>query len=250
MNSIFTKILLLIFVLIICYMIYYVYYDQYYSSKNNCNLENFNIDDLVIIKRTPEYSKLINNIIDKKSFIFDNKQIKILKNPQQLFKVTNDQNNISNISDIIYKNCKGKLDSQLNNNIDNNLIENFDNNIINVSDNEYNKIKNNLKNDIEKLIKLNCSNIGVLKNNIPFAKNYLNNYYKDLYGNRIQANLGDYFTAYYTLINQNENVGFPVNTQIGHSDFIIPDQYKTDSHFTNAYNIDWDRIINPIGYSM
>lgn len=77
----------------------------------------------------------------------------------------------------------------------------------------------------------------------------MKNYYQDLYGNKIDADLQDYFVAYYTLINNDDNVGLPVNTLIGTSDFIIPDQYKYDSGFTNAYNIDWNRIINPIGYS-
>lgn len=36
---------------------------------------------------------------------------------------------------------------------------------------------------------------------------------------------------------------------MGNSNFIIPDQYNYDNKFTNAYNIDWNRIINPIGYS-
>ena len=126
--------------------------------------------------------------------------------------------------------------------MDNNISGDFNNNLIDVSDNEYNKIKTKLKDDVNKLIGPNCSNVGVLKNNIPFATNYLKNYYKDIYGNRIEADLSDYFTAYYTLINSDENVGFPVNTQIGHSNFIIPDQYNYDSNFTNAYNIDWDRI--------
>ena len=90
------------------------------------------------------------------------------------------------------------------------------------------------KNDINIITEPNCTNIGVLKNNIPFSKNYLKNYYKDLYGNRVEAELIDYFTAYYTLINSDDNIGLPVNTQIGHSNFIIPEQYKYDSKFNDC----------------
>ena len=242
MNNLFIKILFIIFILIIGYIIYYVFNYQYNLLHKKCDLENFDIDELVIIKRTPEYSNLIDKMIDEKSFIFTDEQIKVLKNPQQIFKITNNEQDIKNISDTIYTNCKGQFDNEISNG--------YNNNVIDTSDNEYEKIKKMLKDDINILTEPNCTNTGVLKNNIPFAKNYLKNYYKDLYGNRIEANLSDYFTAYYTLINSDENIGFPVNTQIGHSDFLIPDQYNYDSHFTNAYNIDWDRIINPISYSM
>jgi hypothetical protein len=216
---------------------------QYNLLNVPCEMENFDIDDLMVIKRTPEYSKLINDLIDKKSFIFSDEQLKVLKNPQQIFKLSDGTNNINNISDVVYTNCKKELNDS--------TFYDYDNNkIIDTSDDEYEKIKKTLKNDINKFIEPNCNNVGALKNNIPFAKNYLKNYYKDLYGNRVEADLADYFTAYYTLINSNENVGFPVNTQIGHSNFIIPDQYNSDGHFTNAYNIDWDRIIYPLSYSM
>jgi len=257
MDDIFIKILFIIFILVVCYVIFNVLNNQYSLTHEKCDLENFDIDDLVVIKRTPEYSNLIDKIIGEKSFIFSDEQIKVLKNPQQIFKVTNNNNDIKNISDIIYTNCKGHLDNQVNNDYNNDPID--------MSDNEYDRIKKMLKDDIGSdipnpnqnpnikdnfSIGPNCTNTGVLKSDMPFTKNYLKNYYKDLYGNRVEANLADYFTAYYTLINSDENVGLPVNTQIGHSNFIIPEQYNYDSHFTNAYNIDWDRIVNPIGYSM
>lgn len=253
-ENIFIKILFLIFIGVIVYLIYSFFNKQYLQENLKCSIDNFNIDDLVVIKRTPEYSKLINKLIDDKSFIFSDKQLNVLKNPQQIFHVTDNENNIKNISQIVYSNCKNELKDNtfdFNNNEDkiyNETNENFEN-LINVSNEEYENIKNTFKNDIEKLIGPNCYNTGVLKQNQPLIKNYLKNYYQDLYGNKIDADLKDYFTAYYTLINNEDNVGLPVNTMIGESNFVIPDQYKYNSHFTNAYNIDWDRIINPIGYS-
>lgn len=246
MYEIFQKILIIIFILGILYLIFELYYFEYNLSHTKCNLENFDIDNLVVIKRTPEYSKYINKLIDDKSFIFNEQQLKVLKNPQQIFNVSKNQKDIKNISDIVYTNCNKELEFFNNDN----KIYNYDNQDINMYDNEYENIKNKLKKDIEIITEPNCTNIGVLQDNIPFSKNYLKNYYKDLYGNRVEANLSDYFTAYYTLINNDDNVGLPVNTQIGHSDFLIPDQYNYDSKFTNAYNIDWSRIINPLGYSM
>lgn len=227
----------------VLYLVYSIYANQYKLANTKCELEKFDIDDLMVIKRTPEYSKYINNLIDQKSFIFNDQQLKALKNQQQIFKLNN-ENDIKNISDIVYTDCNKELKFSK----DNKYV--YDNLNIEVSDNDYENIKNNLKNDINVITEPNCTNVGVLKNNIPFTKNYLKNYYKDLYGNRVQADLGDYFTAYYTLINSDDNIGLPVNTQIGHSNFLIPDQYNYNKEFTNAYNIDWSRIINPLGYSM
>lgn len=249
-ENIFVKILFIIFIGVVIYVIYNFFTEQYSRENLKCNLNNYNIDDLVVIKRTPEYSKLIDGLIDEKSFIFTDKQLNVLKNPQQIFNLSQqpeDKLNISNISDDVYINCKKQLGNNTFDFNDTN-IENFDN-LIDVSSKEYTDIKNMLKNDIKQLIGPNCFNTGVLKQNMPLISNYLKNYYQDIYGNKIDASLSDYFTAYYTLINNDDNVGLPVNTLIGKSNFIIPDQYNYDSHFTNAYNIDWNRIINPIGYS-
>ena len=255
-ENIFVKILFIVFICVIIYIIYNFFYEQYLRENLKCNLNEYNIDDLIVIKRTPEYSKLINGLIDKKSFIFSENQLNVLKNPQQIFNVSNEKNdkiNISNISDNIYIDCKNQLKNNtfdFDNNIDKiDKIENFNNSTKDISSDEYINIKNMLENDIKQLIGPNCFNTGVLKQNMPLIKNYLKNYYQDLYGNKISADLSDYFTAYYTLINNDDDVGLPVNTLIGNSNFIIPDQYNHDSHFTNAYNIDWSRIINPIGYS-
>lgn len=262
MYNFFIKIL---FVLLICTIFYLIYKTiTNLSTHSSCSLDNFDIDDLVVTKRTPEYSNLINKMIDDKSFIFTKEQVEVLKNPQQIFKLTksdnsnsNSNSNISNISDMVYINCKNNLDNQLDNeyfspNSQNNIPRQFDNDDIlnDVSDLQYEKIKKNLKNDISNIGDITIQSIGAIDPTIPFNKNYLNNYYLDIYGNRVNAKLSDYIAGYYTLINQNNDVGLPVKTQIGHSNFIIPDQYNYDKHFTNGYNIDWDRIINPIGYSM
>jgi hypothetical protein len=75
---------------------------------------------------------------------------------------------------------------------------------------------------------------------------YLKNYYLDIYGNRIESNLTDYFADYYTNINIDKpKEAIPVTTLKGNSNFIIPDQYSIQNYFTNAYNVDWSRIVNP-----
>lgn len=273
-ENIFVKIIFFIFIGVIIYLIYNFFNQQYLQENLRCNIDNLDIDDLFIIERTPEYSKLINGLIDEKSFIFSDDKLKVLKNPQQIFDISNNKNNskdnlkdnskdISNISDIVYLGCgKQLVDNTFDFNNDKNneikvIEENFNNiddlsnfnDIVDVSSKEYTDIKNMLSNDIKQFIGPNCFNTGVLKQNIPLIKNYLKNYYQDLYGNKVDAELKDYFIAYYTLMNNPNDVGLPVDTLVGTSDFIIPDQYKTDSNFTNAYNIDWNRIINPISYS-
>ena len=46
--------------------------------------------------------------------------------------------------------------------------------------------------------------------------------------------------------NDNNNEGQKVNIIKGKSNFIIPNQFDTLKYQTNAYNIDWNRIINPM----
>lgn len=230
-------------ILFICILFYIIFINYNFENEKKCIMKNTDIDDIYVIKRTPEYLKMINNMIDEKKFLLDNNELNIIKKPQQIFKLSDNNKNIVNISKNIYEDCK----TDININDFNDITS--DNNI-DTSDDEYNKIYNLLKDDIQNITTPNESNIAILKNNLPFSKNYLKNYYKDFYGNIITSNLSDYFSAYYTLIDADDKYGFPVKTKIGKSNFIIPDQYKNESNFTNAYNIDWSRIINPIGYSM
>jgi hypothetical protein len=68
----------------------------------------------------------------------------------------------------------------------------------------------------------------------------------DIYGNKVESNLLDYFSDYYTNINNDkDDKSIPVKTLIGKPNFIIPDQYNIEKYLTNAYNVDWSRIVNP-----
>ena len=109
-----------------------------------------------------------------------------------------------------------------------------------LSDPSYFKTLKKINNNIDN-IQINCDNTNVLKDN-----DYLKNYYIDIDGNNIKASLKDYFSNYYAQINgNNENKCIKVNTkQIGNYMF-IPDQFDTQKYLTNAYNIDYNRIINP-----
>jgi hypothetical protein len=123
----------------------------------------------------------------------------------------------------------------------NNLRDFHDNNLIKDSNIEYKNILNNMEKNINTLIPLSCDDVAVLNN-----PRYLKNYYLDIYGNNIESNLSDYFASYQTNINKkNEYQCVPVKTNKGNSNMIIPDQYNTNKYLTNAYNVDWSRIINP-----
>ena len=97
-ENIFIKILFFIFIGVIIYLIYNFFNQQYLQENLKCDINNYDIDDLVIIKRTPEYSKLIDGLIDEKSFIFSDDKLKVLKNPQQIFDISDNKNNKVNIS--------------------------------------------------------------------------------------------------------------------------------------------------------
>ena len=139
MYELLIKVIIILFILIVCYLIYYVYAYNYNLTKKKCELEKFDIDDIMVIKRTPEYSKLINKLIDEKSFIFNEQQLKSLKNPQQIFKLSKNNQDIKNISNIVYNDCNKELEFFTNTDAD---IYNYSDNNIDTSDNQYEQIKN------------------------------------------------------------------------------------------------------------
>ncbi len=242
MNKIITTIIKIILLVIILGFVYF-WIDNYQKniSKENfdCELDKLNIDDLVIINRSPEYSKLIKKLIDEKSFIFTDEQLKVLNNPNQFYNVKND--NVKNISEMFYRNCKDNIDTPVNK-----TVEYFDNltpdeQLELTSSNEYNKIVQKLQENIARTTKPDCVNSCVMSD-----PKYLKDYYLDLYGNRVNSSLTDYFADYYTSINSKEQKEcIPVETLIGKNNFIIPDQYSIQKYFTNAYNVDWSRVVNP-----
>lgn len=211
-----------------------------FNENFKCELDKIDIDDMVIINRNPEYVKLIDKLIDDKKFIFTDEELKTLKNPNQFYQVKDGQ--VKNISDQFYNKCDPYLDTVVNRD-----TEYFNN----LSDNEklslqsstlYNNIIGELKKDVENTLPPDCLNTAVLTN-----PKYLKNYYMDIFGNKVKADLSDYFANYYTTINEDQSKeAIPVQTLIGKPNFIIPEQYNIEKYFTNAYNVDWSRIVNPL----
>jgi hypothetical protein len=207
--------------------------------------ENVKLDDLKFIKRNSNYNNLIGNIIDKKSILFNEKQIKSMKNPYQVYNVDGKINNITdklnnNMVDIHINGFKGN---------GNNVIPSVPQHEISVpiNNNQYidvenTKILNNLSNNFP--TKINCDSVSI-------NDKRLDNYYYDLYGNRIQSTMNDYISAYNTLMDKNmgdhnDKICIPVKTLKGQSNFVIPNMYEYNSKLTDAYNIDYTRVINPL----
>jgi hypothetical protein len=231
-------ILIILLVILLLYYFIDTKYENFENLKNSCDL---NIDNIKITKRDKTYSKLINKLIDEKSILFNDDQIKVMKNTNQYYHVDNDNelNNIKNISEKIYLDCKQNFDSNLNNNGEI-IPKKYENP-------EYNEIKDKLEQNIINSSSYKGNNIDVLNN-----KNYLKNYYLDVFGNRVESNLEDYFANYFTTIDdeygQEPKESIKVKIIEGNPYFIIPNQYNNNKHMTNAYNVDWSRIINPLVY--
>ena len=265
MNEILIFIIKIFILVVILIMLYN--YSNSIDPQNDVNKEGFkcdldkqNIDDMVIINRDPTYIKYINKLIDDKSFMFNDKQINVLKNPNQFYNVDPKNSDINNISYKMYQDCKGQLDSPVG--LVNNYFDGVNNKNMYPSDNktsstnsdlsseeqleinssnEYNKIIDTFQKNIKNTIRPDCVNSCVMSD-----PKYLKDYYLDVYGNRVMSTLTDYFADYYTNINNDQQKeAIPVTTQKGTSQFIIPDQYSIQNYFTNAYNVDWSRVVNP-----
>jgi hypothetical protein len=243
-------------------------YDNKINQSKQCNMENFDIDKMHIIKRDPEYQRLINNLINEKRYIFTDEELKILKNKFQIYNVTD--KDIQNITKIMLSNCKDKLDTSNNDYIL--TPEEFEEVKYNILNNvQYSKILRDMETDEKDFYDLDCENTKFLQCNNQ------KNYYYDLFGNNIISDTKQYLANYYSTINSdNEEYCVPVKTvrvkkpdaynindlpitdkpdfvnRFGiqpldekYTDYIIPIQYYDDIQQTNIYNVDNSRIINP-----
>lgn len=264
--------LFIIVILILAVTVIFTWIQSYdYKIKQSniaCNMENFDIDKMHIIKREPEYQRLINKLLDEKRVIFNDDELKVLKNKFQIYNVTD--NDIQNITKIFMLNCQKNLNT-LNDNyqLTPEELQDVKYNILNNI--EYERILENLKNNEEDFYELDCENTSFLNCNNQ------KNYYYDLFGNNILSDTKQYMANYYSTINSdNENFCVPVKTipkkkpeaynknflpitdkpdfnnafdiqplDEDYTDYIIPVQYYNDINQTNIYNIDNSRIINP-----
>ena len=207
--------------------------------------EGYNLDDIVVINRNPEQQKLVSELLDDKKLLYSKDEINILNNKIKFY----------NVKD-------GKIT-----NISQNIIDYENNNTMNPlnESNIFNMVSTKINNDnlsqstIDKLNKIstvpsfqsnktstinNCDDIALSDYS---CSNNLNNYYRDIYGNTIKSSMNDYISAYNTTIDEtNAKKCIPVKTLKGKNDFIIPNQYDFEKYWTNAYNVDYSRVINPL----
>lgn len=259
-------------ILILAIIVIFTWIQSYdYKLKQSdvvCNMENFDIDKMHIIKRDPDYQNLINKLVDEKRFIFTDNELKALKNKFQIYNVNDDD--IQNITKIIMINCNKKLDT-LNDNYNLTPQEQQDIKFNIINNLEYDRILNNLDTREKEFYDLDCENTGFLKCNNQ------KNYYYDLFGNNIISDTAKYMANYYSTINSDENKycvpveTVPVKKPEGYNknqlpitaqpyfdnpfgivplnedytDYIIPIQYHNDKNQSNIFNIDNSRIINP-----
>ncbi len=242
MNPIISTIIKIIFLIIIVVLIFSLINkldNDTNNKKHECKVEDIDIDNLVILNRNPEYIKLIDKLIDEKKFMFTDEQLKILKNPNQFYDVKDGK--IKNISEVFYRDCKNQLDSVTGIKTEYFDTLNDEDKLNLLASKEYEKIVDEFKKKIADTLPPDTTNSAVLSD-----PKYLKNYYLDFYGNNVKSDLIDYYSAYYTTINKdNMNDCLPVETLIGKPNFIIPDQYNIVKYLTNAYNVDWSRIVNP-----
>jgi len=215
----------IIFIIIII-SIFIIYNNNTKTEK----IENFNItdniDNLEIMERSPTYQNLIKKLLSDKKEIFTEEEIDILKNKFQFYDT---EDGIKNITSNVLKETKNENSENLTNEIS-------------ITGNIFaNPAFNDILNGFQNTKDLDCKDVKVLQRPL-----YLNNYYYDMYGNKIEASLKDYINDYHIRIDNNDNEGQKVNILKGKSNFIIPNQFDTLKYQTNAYNIDWNRIVNPM----
>ena len=220
---------MLIILLMLIIVFLFLYMGEINDTYKDKNMYKMKIDNIEIIKRGPEYQKLIDKLINNKKELFTKEEIKIMENKFQFY---NTEYGIDNISDEMLNTFKDYDNKKIDNTPEENIY-------ISETINE-NPAYNAVLNNIGKKYISSCKDIEVLKNPA-----YLKNYYYDIKANRIQSNLKDYINDYQIQINNDNNISQKVDIIKGKSEFIIPDQYPTLKYQTNAYNIDWSRIQNP-----
>ena len=208
---------------IIFFIILVVLLIIYRNKIENYEKNKLDVEDLSIIYRDKEKRNLISDLLENKRKYFTEDEIKALENKNQFFE------NDNNITKNVLKIEQDKNPIEEKNDIG--IIRTINTNP------SFNVILNNFNEEKE----LDYADVEFLKNKDQ------NNYYYDIFGNRIKASMKDYFADYLTNIDvENPKVCIHVDIKQGESGMIIPDMYPLWKYQTNAYNIDWSRIINPM----
>jgi hypothetical protein len=239
----------IILFLVVIIIIYYICMAQNNSEpfKNNENKNNnkcnLDIDNLYIYDRDKNYNNYINKVIDNNNNInYSKEEIEIMKNKHQFYNL----NNKNNISNLVLGECKNSYGYGGGSGGGSNIIGTYDvgggsyygynSNVTGGFNSDVNETKGygDIKGSIIK--KNNINEKGLCDNN-------LDNYYYDLEGNNIISTMQEYRN------NSTSNKCIPVTTTpptTTTSDMIIPNTYNINKDLTNAYDVNWQNVLNPL----
>ena len=242
----------IILFLVVIIIIYYICMAQnnsepFKNNNNNNNNEkcNLDIDNLYIYDRDKNYNNYINKVIDNNNNInYSKEEIEIMKNKHQFYNL----NNKNNISNLVLGECKNSYG--YGGGGGSNIIGTYD--IGGGSYYGYNSnVTGGFNSDINETEGYGDIKGSIIKkNNINekgLCDNNLDNYYYDLEGNNIISTMQEYRNNSTSTSTSNKCI--PVTTTpptTTTSDMIIPNTYNINKDLTNAYDVNWQKVLNPL----
>lgn len=205
------------------------------NDNDKCNLD---IDNLYIYDRDKNYNKYIGKVINENNNInYSKEEIEIMKNKHQFYNL-DDKKNISNLVMGKCKNSYGSYDiGNGSYDIGGGSYYGYNSNVSGGFNSDVNEVMGfgDVKGSI--IEKEKEKETGVYECN-------LDNYYYDLKGNNIKSTLQEYRK---NINNSDECIPVtythePKKT----SDMIIPNTYNINKDLTNAYDVNWSKVLNPL----
>ncbi len=196
------------------------------NDNDKCNLD---IDNLYIYDRDKNYNKYIGKVINENNNInYSKEEIEIMKNKHQFYNL-DDKKNISNLVMGKCKNSYGSYD------IGGGSYYGYNSNVSGGFNSDVNEVMG--FGDVKGSIIEKEKEKGICDYN-------LDNYYYDLKGNNIKSTLQEYRK---NINNSDECIPVtythePKKT----SDMIIPNTNNINKDLTNAYDVNWSKVLNPL----
>jgi hypothetical protein len=238
------KIILFLVVIVVIYLIYQnknknKKLESFEDSEGNegnegkCNLD---IDNLYIYDRDKTYNKYINKVIDNNNNInYTKEEIEIMKNKHQFYNL-DDKKNISNLVLGECKNSYGGGDKISTYDIGGGSYYGYNSNVTGGFNSDIKEMKG--YGDVKGAM----IDKGIDKST---CDHNLDNYYYDLSGNNIKSTLQQYRKddndSCIPITYTNENIKDTVK-----SSMIIPNTYNINKDLTNAYDVNWSKVLNPL----
>lgn len=218
--------------------------EPFKKSNNKCNLD---IDNLYIYDRDKNYNKYIGKVIDENNNInYSKEDIEIMKNKHQFYNL-DDKKNISNLVMGKCKNSYGGGSYDLGGGSTDLDIGSYD--LGGGSYYGYNSnVSGGFNSDVDEVMGYGDVKGSIIENENINEKGIcdynLNNYYYDLKGNNIKSTLQEYRK---NINNSDECIPITyTNDTKKNSDMIIPNTYDINKDLTNAYDVNWSKVLNPL----